>query len=421
MGSSDIRPESWNPPLIVVAGVGIGFESFGILYSDWLARAEVVVTAESLAGSPHLTHKEVIFIKSPVEAIVRRVIELSSRKRVIVLASGDPLFFGIGATFAKHVGSENLLILPNISVVQYFFSKICKPWDDVRFFSLHGRDNREFFFWLRNGKSVVLFTDEKRNPAFIARLVVEYGFSRVTFVVGELLGTEKERIMWGSADQVAEEHWEDPNIVALFPDDAFQKCPGFRDDELYLHQRGLITKREVRTFVLGALCLKPGQILWDLGAGSGSVCIEACSMTPLRMAFAVEKDPTRYQDLVKNTKKWGCGEIFCVQGNAVELVRDLPRPDRVFIGGTGGWVEALLQAIEARCSGLVPVVLTCVTFGTLHSLERYARERGHSFEAFQVNVSRAVPVAESYRFESLNPVWIVRLGFPHPGFNPFKM
>lgn len=411
MSLADVRPDSWTPPLIVVAGAGVRFEDFIVLYRDWLLKAEVVVTSESLANRPELTDKEVMIIKSPVHEVIRRITEASSSRLVLVLASGDPLFFGIGATLAKHLPKENLLFLPNVSVVQYFFSKIGRSWSDVHFVSLHGRENREFFFWLRQGEAVVFFTDDKHDPAFIAGLLIEYGFSEVEFVVGERLGMPEERIVWGKVEEIADGRWQQPNIVGVFPGKKLFNCLSFRDDDLYIHQKGLITKREIRAIVLGALCLMRGHVLWDLGAGSGSVSIEACSTTPLRAVYAVEKDRDRYRHLLSNVKEWGCGEIVCVHGDAVELIEDLPIPDRIFIGGAGKVVEDLLEAIEKRCGRLVPVVLTCVTFSTLYELERYARRRNHYFEAFQINVSRALPIVDSHRFESLNPVWVVRLGF----------
>lgn len=409
--SKEIQPDTWTPPLIVIAGKGVRLETFFRLYGEWLEYAEVVVVSRHLQYHPAWANKEVITMRTPVEHVIREAVSKSHSRRVLFLASGDPLFFGIGGTITRYVPRDNILILPNISVIQYLFSKIRKSWDNVYHFSLHGRENREFFFWLRQGKDIVLFTDETHNPHYLARLLLDYGFDDLVVVVGERLGTERERVVCGSIEDVLSSEWAHPNVVALFPTNHHFKGIGFYEDDAFHHNGGMITKREIRAVVCGALCLKPGHVLWDLGAGSGSISIEACSAVPLSVACAVEKNECRYRELVENVKNFGCGEIECILDDALHQVEHLPVPDRIFIGGSGPSVVELIERIINRFDKPFPTVLTGVTLNTLHIVEQYARNQGYRFDAFQMSVYRAVPISDSHRLQGINPVWVIRLGF----------
>jgi precorrin-6Y C5,15-methyltransferase (decarboxylating) len=178
-------------------------------------------------------------------------------------------------------------------------------------------------------------------------------------------------------------------------------------DSAFDHEAGMITKMEVRAVVLAHLQLKPGLVLWDLGAGSGSVGIEAARLTRLKHVVAVERNVRRHEALVQNVKNLGCPEIQVLCGQAREMIDRLPDPDRVFIGGSGGELRELLQQVAHRLRGDGRVVQTVVSLETLETVISFWRNKPFEISITQLQVNRSAPISQSLRFEALNPVFIV--------------
>ena len=169
----------------------------------------------------------------------------------------------------------------------------------------------------------------------------------------------------------------------------------------------MITKMEVRAVVLAHLQLKPGLILWDLGAGSGSVSIEAARLAPLKQVIAVEKNRKRFEALQQNVKDLGGPEVQTVHGSACDVIDQLPDPDRVFIGGSGEELRALLPRVAERLRPEGRVVQTAVTLDTLETVRSFWRGKPFEISITQLQVNRSAAISESLRFEALNPVFIV--------------
>lgn len=169
----------------------------------------------------------------------------------------------------------------------------------------------------------------------------------------------------------------------------------------------MITKMEVRAVVLALLHLEPGLVLWDLGAASGSVSIEAARLVALKEVIAVEKQVPRYEALRRNIKAYGVAEVRAVHGTAREVLAELPDPDRVFIGGSGNDLPEVLQQVSERLRAGGRVVQTAVTLDTLESARSFWSGKPFEVSITQLQVNRSVPIAESLRFEALNPVFIL--------------
>lgn len=211
------------------------------------------------------------------------------------------------------------------------------------------------------------------------------------------------------------------NVVAILPDESdastavrspcgaenhYAPVLGLPDDS-FLHQAGLITKMEVRAVVLANLQLHPGLVLWDIGSGSGSVAIEAARLTKLQQVVAVEKDPERLQQLQKNIQQLGCGDLMAIHGAAPVVLRELADPDRVFIGGSGGELPAILDQVTLRLRPQGRVVQTLVTLETLTEVLAFWRRHGWDCSVTELQVNRSVPIGDMLRLEALNPVFIV--------------
>ncbi|MCX7822831.1 MAG: precorrin-6y C5,15-methyltransferase (decarboxylating) subunit CbiE [Syntrophobacterales bacterium] len=404
---------SWNPPTVILIGIGMAEELSWISteIKNLVSQAELIVCAETLISAlNHITEAEKLTIKSPLAPIIERVERESKYKKVMVIASGDPLFYGIGRQLGDLLGRDRLIVFPNITSVQYLFSKLAMPWDDVMCFSLHSEERRDFFYWLRHGRKIAILTGPSFPPSFIAELIEDHNMGdMVDMVIGEKLGTKEEKISKLTPAKIRKEQWKNPNIVALFPKYSVKLTGGFFPEEMFLHDRGMITKLEVRTLAVSALRLKVGDILWDLGAGSGSISIEASYRVPLRSVHAVERDPKRYEQLLTNVKRFHCGEIICYLEDATNLVSRLPRPDSIFIGGGGKELGLILKTIIDRFGKdhMPSIVVSAVLWDSVNEVIRTARSCDLSFSVTHFQVSRSVPLIDSFRFEPLAPVFLV--------------
>lgn len=448
------HPEEWTPPLIAVLGIGIGPKTCSAEALQWIQRAHVLV-----GGARHLeffpAHPgEKILLRGSLDAMVDRVDSIAQERRVAVLASGDPLFFGIGRSLLDRLPPERLHFVPGPTTLQCLCAALGRPWEDVHVFSLHAREpSLEWMWLLRRGCPVAFFTDQDHTPRWIATRLLESGFDRHAVVVGEDLGLASERIERWMPEEAAARDFLPLNVVLVIPPQpartqAAQKGEGISpeatgispgaavgsggtpfpdvetreglnqsalsflagvDDEVFVRRKGLITKKEVRGVALSMLRLAPGHVLWDLGAGSGSVAVEASLLYPLKSVWAVEKIPQRAEDIRANVRRFHCGEIQVVVDDALRAVSRLPSPDRVFIGGTGGAVAALLKSVWDCLKPFGRIVLSAVTWHTVSEIEAFSKAHGIALEAVQVQVSRAVPIGIDLRFEALNPVILVAL------------
>jgi precorrin-6Y C5,15-methyltransferase (decarboxylating) len=280
--------------------------------------------------------------------------------------------------------------------------------------SLHGREEPPWLGELRYHSKIALFTDPHHNPNWIAQRLLDAGIKDRDLIIAEDLGLSTETIQRLSPDEIRDREFSPLNLVAIVPKELSEKhtekqpwpALGLPEDA-FQHQAGLITKMEVRAVALAYLQLQPELVLWDLGAGSGSVAIEATRLVPLRQVVAVEKNEGRYKDLVENVRRFQCGEIQVVQGNAADVVEDLPRPHRVFIGGSGDDLEEILHKVTLRLHSGGRVVQTVVTMNTLETVRSFWQNQEFKVAITQLQVNRSVPIGNSERLEAMNPVFIV--------------
>ena len=229
--------------------------------------------------------------------------------------------------------------------------------------------------WLRAVRSssrVALFTDPHHHPGWIAQQLLDAGMADRSLIVGEDLGLPTENDSRLSLEEAGTSDFSPLNVVVVaaedpvdrLPQQTVQSLPVFGlPESAFEHEAGMITKMEVRAVVLAHLQLEPGLVMWDLGAGSGSVSIEAARIAPLKQVIAVEKNLKRYEALKQNLKTFGALEIQAIYGSGLEVIDRLPDPDRVFIGGSGGELRELLPRVAERLRPAGRVVQTVVDPG----------------------------------------------------------
>ena len=330
---------------------------------------------------------------------------------VVVLASGDPGFFGIVRLLAGRFGRENLRVLPGLSSVALAFASAGLSWDDAVTVSAHGREPRRAANVCRAHPKVAVLTSPDFGPAELARTLEGLGRS---IMVAEKLGQPDERVFHGDAGTVAGMDWEDPNVVLVLDERRVSETrgwisSGYRSqgrwalpEDGFEHRSGMITKSATRAFVLSRLGPGPGDLIWDVGAGSGSIAIECARLGAA--TIAVERDPESCARIRRNAERH---EVYVQlsEDEAPEALRDLPEPDAVFIGGTGDGFEEIvkLSAIRARRS----VVLALVTLERVVPAAQILEDCGLEVETTFLQTSRMKGVGDLHRLAAEGNAFVV--------------
>ena len=344
---------------------------------------------------------------SPFSRGVEQVLAARGRK-VCVLASGDPFFYGVGSVLASHVSPDETLVVPAPSSFSLAAARLNWALSDIALVSLHGRALERIRPHLHPGARVLALTSDSEGPEALARLLAENGFGESRITVLEALGGANERIRTTTAagfdlDDVAE-----LNVVAVeaagAPDARIiAYTPGLADD-LFEHD-GQITKREIRAVTLSSLAPLRGQLLWDIGAGSGSVAIEWMLAHPSLRAVAIEARADRAARIGRNAAAFGVPELEVIEGHAPEALARLAAPDAAFIGG-GASETGVLDAAIATLKLGGRLVANAVTLET--EAELIARHAALGGTLTRIAVSRADTVGGKTGWRPAMPVtqWV---------------
>jgi precorrin-6Y C5,15-methyltransferase (decarboxylating) len=330
---------------------------------------------------------------------------------VVVLASGDPGFFGIVRLLGERFRRENLRVLPGLSSVALAFARAGLSWDDAVTVSAHGRDPRRAVNVCRANPKVAVLTSPDFGPAELAETME--GLNR-TFVVAEKLGESDERVFHGDAGAVAGIEWEGPNVVLVLDEGRMSGVRGWissaiqgrgrwalPEDE-FEHRSGMISKATTRAFVLSRLGPRPGDLIWDVGAGSGSIAIECARLGAA--AVAVERDPESCARIRRNAEHHRV-RLQIIEALAPEVLGDLPEPDAVFVGGTGGAFEEVVKLSAVRASRAA--VLALVTLERVVPAAQLLEDCGLEVETTFLQTSGMKGVGGLHRLAAESAVFVV--------------
>ena len=361
----------------------------------------------SLAGDCSIPRTEITPLQSAFATIKNELKENS----IAVLASGDPLFFGIGRRLIAEFGSENIRIQPALSSVQEACAHFKIPWDDANLLTLHGRKQRHLPGLFLEAKKSIVLTDPANSPDILATGILHYLqainannlIKSCRVLVAENLGSEKERIFSGSLQEAAEHHFADLNIFCLLHEGKQGHSSfGLTEKEIH-HSRGLITKNEVRAITLHKLQLPRNGVLWDVGGGSGSISIEAATIHPRMIIYTIEHKVEELENIKKNIRYHGCYNIIPVAGLAPKALLDLPAPDRIFIGGSGGNLAQIIQLAYERLPQNGRLVINGVIEKTITEAPFFLKEHGFTIEQSRIQITRTEQNGEE---TVLNPIHI---------------
>ncbi|MDR2368910.1 MAG: precorrin-6y C5,15-methyltransferase (decarboxylating) subunit CbiE [Deltaproteobacteria bacterium] len=333
----------------------------------------------------------------------------------VILADGDPNFFGLGARVIGAFAGHRVAMRPAPTAVQKAFALMGVSWAGVEVVSLHGRNDRGAFYsaLFRAGQPtgpgrLAVYTDPVNGPAAIASAAMARGQLNWKITVFQDLGLPGQRIWSGDLAKAAKTEFSPLNLVVLERLGPQEALSIGSPESAYDHEAGLITKSEVRTAALGLLELGGDETMWDLGCGSGSVSLEAALLLRHGRLLAVERDPRRAAQARENRSRYGTAHLEIIEGPALEVIPDLPAPDRVFVGGGGRQLEALLQGVLGFMAPGGVAVVAVVRLDSLDAAISSLSRTGLPISVTQISAARGEPLADSLLLKPINPVFLVK-------------
>lgn len=351
---------------------------------------------------------------------------IAEKQRIVVLATGDPLCHGIAKYLIGKLGVDTCEVIPNVSTLQLACARLGIAWQEIKICSVHSRDAGE---WVRGAEplhglygllqqlkqhqTVAVFTSPENSPARIARMLqIENMASVFTMsVVCNILQKTESIIESLCIDEAAEKNFADLNVVVLQAKEN-GKAPvlfGLEDSSFYQRKpdKGLITKREVRVASLASMQLRRDSIVWDIGAGSGSVGLEAARLCSDGHVYAIEKNEGDFINALKNQHDMKISNYTLLHNKAPQGIEHWMDPDAIFIGGSGGELIELIKLGLQRLRTNGRLVMNFVTLENMASATQALKELDAAWSFTQISVSRSQPILHMYRLAAENPVWIV--------------
>lgn len=409
--------------------VGIGLDGVVGLTEQ---TKQIIDRATILCGANrHLSYfTEHPAVKIPLNNLqqdIDLVIKEAPEEIVVILASGDPLFFGLGRLLLVKIPAEKLQLYPHLSSIQLAFSKLKIPWQDSVFLSVHGRDCDALIKHFKQGSNkIAVLTDGYNNPVAIAKLYlslklpVNYYFhvcANLTLEDAEITSFSPQEVT--KLAQLPQDSFAPLNVLVLIRENVIKNdldlasLPLFGiPDSAFLSFRdrpSLITKKEIRTAILAELELQPQQIIWDIGAGTGSVSIEIARLCPDAAIYAIEKTSMGITLIEQNCQRFQVNNIYPISQKAPDALSELPTPDRIFIGGSGGNLLSILDTCQNKIAPQGIIVLALATIEHFTTVIQWAKQNNWNYDLLQMQISRSLPIANLTRFAPLNPVTIIKL------------
>lgn len=391
--------------MITVVGVGAdGWDGLAAAARQAVASAEVLMGGARQLDLVPPSAAERVAWPSPLLPALPGLIEAHAGRAVTVLASGDPMFYGIGSTLVRLLGADRVRVLPHVSSLSLACARLGWPVERVDVVSLVGRPLAALAAALHPGGRVIVLSADGGSPAQVAALLVARGYGESGMTVLSDLGSATEAVLSGTAATWAHDAVSPLNVIAVecaSTPPSLPRVPGL-PDEAFEHD-GQISKREVRAVSLSRLAPVPGELLWDVGAGAGSVAIEWMRTHPSCTAVAIESRPDRAERVRRNAGTLGVPGLRIVEGRAPAALDGLPVPDAVFVGG-GATVPGLMESCWAALRPGGRLVANAVTLESEAVLGHWYGV--HGGELVRLAVQRAAPVGGFTGWRPMMPVTI---------------
>ena len=384
---------------------------------------ELVAGARTLVGPANLVNKigraeQVLIVLSADLGQAAKAIESATESPIVMLASGDPLFYGTARYLCENLGKDRFEVLPHVSSMQLAFARVKESWDEAYLTNLASQSLERVVERIRSAEKVGLFTTEETPPKALAQAMRDKGIEYFTIYVCENLGSRDERVTRAKVREIIGQDFSPLNVVVLVrdanvpdrPADMIGKRLFGNPDEMFLQsrpKRGLLTPSEVRAVALCELDLGPQSVVWDVGAGSGSVAIEAARIAAGGRVFAIEMDPEDYNLLIENSRRFGTANLTPILGEAPGAWSELPDPDAMFIGGTGRSVTQLIEGGWPRLKHGGRMVINIASMENLVMAQRLLQSMSVEVHVLMINLARSTQQLDELRLDAANPSFLL--------------
>ncbi|MBR5047634.1 MAG: precorrin-6y C5,15-methyltransferase (decarboxylating) subunit CbiE [Eubacterium sp.] len=399
--------------LLTIVGIGPGSPGYFMpIAKEKMEKAHTVIAArrllpmlEELVESPATCFEVMGKIKNTLSLIDER---LKEGKDVVLTVSGDPLMYSMYKTILNDPVSADwqMEVIPGIGSLQMLGAAFGETMEDALLLSVHGRSRTRGSIALNVTENAKVFflCSKDQGPAWLSQIMLDYHLDDVTVYAGSNLSYEDEMLLSGSPGEMAKREY--PSLcVAMIKNPAPRKItrPSFLRDEDFERDRTPMTKEEIRVLILHMMRLEPDNVVWDVGAGTGSVSIECARQVPFGEVHAVERDELALSLIAKNKEKFSAGNLTIWAGDASEEVKKLPVPDKVFIGGSGGRLASILEVISSLAHP-VRVTVSAVTIETIGETARIMQQYDPEYEMIQATVGRGRRIGSYHIVDTNNPV-----------------
>ena len=338
---------------------------------------------------------------------VAELLQTSGAENAVLVYSGDTGFYSGASSMMEKLEALGVRarVLPGLSSIQLLAAALGRPWQGWNLVSAHGRTCDPVAECMQ-GRPTFFLTGGSEDPATLCAQLAAEGFGDVQGVVGQCLGTPEEKLFRGSVKELAAGRFNSLSVLLVEAVEGLpRRAPGLPDEAF---ERGDVpmTKQEVRAAVLAKLAVRPGDILWDVGAGTGSVSVELALAAPRGRVYAVECRPEGCALIKANREKFRTRNLVLVEGLAPDALSDLPAPDAVFIGGSKGSLAAIVDAAldknpDAR------ICVSAIALETLSAAVAALTAQGRTVQVSQIAVSRAKAVGGLHLMMAQNPIYLI--------------
>lgn len=407
-----------SPQKVYILGIGDdGLEGLTSAARQLIDQAEILLGSEGTLKMIRGAAAARIEPVADLEKIVARIAESPSR-RIVVLMIGDPMFYGTARFLCDRVGKERFEIVPHVSSMQLAFARLKESWDEAYLANVATQGIERLVENIRSAEAAGVFTSEQYPPAAIAQALLDRRIDYFTAYVCENLGSPDERVTSGELSDLLDHDFSPLNVLVLIrkPDrpDRPTEMAGRRlfgnPDDLFRQsrpKRGLLTPAEVRCIALAEMDLGEASVVWDVGAGSGSVAIEAAQIARRGRVFAIEMDAEDFALISANAERFGVTNLTPILGQAPEAWEKLPDPDAIFVGGTGRQVSSIVESAFVRLRPGGRLVTNVGSIENVAAVREALHRHTSDDQVWMINIARGVYQLERVRFESLNPTFLI--------------
>jgi precorrin-6Y C5,15-methyltransferase (decarboxylating) len=384
---------------------------------------QLIDDAQILIGNAALLQKipasaaERIETGGNLQELQQTIVDLPN-KAAVMLASGDPLFYGIARFLTESFGKERFEVVPNVSSMQLAFARVKESWDDAYLTNLATQSLDRVVDNIRTAERVGIFTTESISPAVVAEALLDRRIDYFTAYVCENLGTPDETVTQGDLPSLLDQTFAPMNVMVLVrhqgaadrPSGSKRRRLFGNPDDLFLQsrpKRGLLTPCEVRCIALAELNLTRDSIVWDVGAGSGSLAIEAAAIASAGKVFAIEMDAEDYGLMIENAKMFDVPSLIPIHGQAPSAWQELPDPDAIFVGGSGRMVPELVASAVQRLAAGGSIVVNVSSPDNLVAVQATIAQAGLRVDVRMINIARGQYQLDRVRFDAINPTFLV--------------